>query len=59
MTAADLRVGDCFDLKDPAADEIDDVTAGPCTAAHEFEMFFVGIDCRQASSRPRPCSRPT
>ena len=42
MTAADLRVGDCFDLKDPAADEIEDVTAGPCTAAHEFEMFFVG-----------------
>ena len=26
----------------PAANEIDDVTAGPCTAAHEFEMFFVG-----------------
>ena len=42
MTAADLRVGDCFDLKDPAANEIEDVTAGPCTAAHEFEMFFVG-----------------
>ena len=42
MTAADLRVGDCFDLKDPAADEVDDVTAGPCTVAHEFEMFFVG-----------------
>jgi hypothetical protein len=42
MTAADLRVGDCFDLKDPAADEIEDVTAGPCSVAHEFEMFFVG-----------------
>jgi len=42
MTAADLRVGDCFDLKDPASDEIGDVTAGPCTTAHEFEMFFVG-----------------
>jgi hypothetical protein len=42
MTAADLRVGDCFVLKDPAADEVDDVTAGPCTAPHEFEMFFVG-----------------
>jgi hypothetical protein len=42
MTAADLRVGDCFDLKDPAADEVEDVTAGPCTVAHEFEMFFVG-----------------
>ena len=42
MTAVDLRVGDCFDLKDPAADEVEDVTAGPCTVAHEFEMFFVG-----------------
>jgi hypothetical protein len=42
MTAGDLRVGDCFDLKDPAANEIEDVTAGPCTSAHEFEMFFVG-----------------
>jgi hypothetical protein len=42
MTAADLRVGDCFDLKDPSADQVDDVTAGPCTVAHEFEMFFVG-----------------
>jgi hypothetical protein len=42
MTAADLRVGDCFVLKDPAADEVDDVTAGPCTSPHEFEMFFVG-----------------
>jgi hypothetical protein len=42
MTAVDLRVGDCFDLKDPAADEVEDVTAGPCTVAHEFEMFYVG-----------------
>jgi len=41
LTAADLRVGDCFDLKDPDADEIDEVKAGPCTSAHEFEMFFV------------------
>ena len=41
LTAADLRVGDCWDLKDPEAEEIDDVTAGPCTSEHEFEMFFV------------------
>jgi hypothetical protein len=41
LTAADLRVGDCFDLKDPGADEIDEVKAGPCSSAHEFEMFFV------------------
>ena len=42
MTAVDLRVGDCFDLKNPTADEVEDVTAGPCTSAHEFEMFYVG-----------------
>jgi hypothetical protein len=42
LTAADLRVGDCFDLKDPAADLIEDVTAVPCTAAHEYEMVFTG-----------------
>jgi hypothetical protein len=42
LTAVDLRVGDCFDLKDPAAVEIDDVTAGPCTDEHEYEMFFAG-----------------
>ena len=42
LQAVDLRVGDCFDLKDPSADEVNDVTAGPCTKEHEFEMFFVG-----------------
>ena len=42
LTAADLRIGDCFDLKDPTAEEVDEVTAGPCTSEHEFEMFFVG-----------------
>lgn len=34
--------GDCFDLKDPAEEEIGDVEAKPCTEPHEFEMFFVG-----------------
>jgi Septum formation len=42
LTANDLRVGDCFDLKDPEAEEIFDVTAHPCTEAHEYEVFFVG-----------------
>ena len=42
LQAVDLKVGDCFDLKDPSADEVNDVTAGPCTTEHEFEMFFVG-----------------
>jgi Septum formation len=41
LTASDLRVGDCFDLKDPAANQVDNVTARPCTDAHEYEIFFV------------------
>jgi hypothetical protein len=42
LTANDLRVGDCFDLKEPDAEEIFDVTAHPCTEAHEYEVFYVG-----------------
>jgi hypothetical protein len=42
MMAVDLRVGDCFDLKDPSAEEITDVTAKPCTEPHEFELFWTG-----------------
>jgi hypothetical protein len=42
LNARDLRVGDCFDLPDPAAEEISDVTVGPCSGAHEYEMYFVG-----------------
>jgi len=42
MMATDLRIGDCFDLKDPAADEITDVTALPCEAEHEYELIYTG-----------------
>lgn len=42
LTVGDLRVGDCYDLKDPTAEELDQVTARPCAEAHEFEMIFVG-----------------
>jgi Septum formation len=42
MMATDLRVGDCFDLKDPTAEEISDVTARPCTDPHEYELFWTG-----------------
>jgi hypothetical protein len=42
LAAIDLRVGDCFDLKDPTADEIGDVTALQCTQPHQYEIFFVG-----------------
>jgi hypothetical protein len=42
LQASDLRVGDCFDLKDASADEIEDVRAVPCSQAHEFELFYDG-----------------
>ena len=42
LTAVDLRVGDCFDVKDPAADLVDDVVARPCTQEHQYEMFYSG-----------------
>lgn len=42
LTATELRVGDCFDLKDPTAEEFEDVTARPCTQEHEFELFYAG-----------------
>jgi hypothetical protein len=42
LRVVDRRVGDCFDLNDPSADEIEDVKAVPCTTKHEFEVFYVG-----------------
>jgi Septum formation len=51
LRVVDLRVGDCFDLKDPPVteglyvmgdDEIKDVKAVPCTTEHEFEVFYIG-----------------
>lgn len=42
LTVGDLRVGDCYDLKDATAEQVDQVTALPCTVEHEYEMFFVG-----------------
>jgi hypothetical protein len=42
MNAVDLRVGDCFDFKDPNADELEDVTAMPCAQEHEYELFYTG-----------------
>jgi hypothetical protein len=38
----ELRVGDCFDLKDPDAEELTQVTARPCSEEHEYETFFIG-----------------
>jgi len=42
LTAGDLRPGDCFDLKDPASEEVGEVTARPCAEAHDYEAFFGG-----------------
>ena len=41
LQVQDLRVGDCFDLKDPEAVEVSEVEAKPCTDAHEYELFHV------------------
>ena len=42
LKISDLRVGDCFDVKDPAAEVIEDVKAVPCLQEHEYEMFLIG-----------------
>jgi hypothetical protein len=39
--SVDLRVGDCFGIKNPSA-EIEHVKAIPCTTEHEYELFYVG-----------------
>jgi hypothetical protein len=41
LTSNDLRVGDCWDIKDPTADTVDNVTAKPCGEAHEYEVFYI------------------
>ena len=42
LAITDLRVGDCFNLRDKQADEVDEVDAKPCNETHQFEMMFVG-----------------
>jgi hypothetical protein len=42
LVSNDLRVGDCWDLKDPSADVVDNVVARPCSQEHEYEVFFIG-----------------
>jgi hypothetical protein len=42
MQVNDLRVGDCYDLKEDGAESVDDVTARPCSEPHEYELMFVG-----------------
>jgi hypothetical protein len=43
LVISDLRVGDCFDLKDPTAEEVEEVTALPCAEAHEYELMHTGV----------------
>jgi hypothetical protein len=43
LVITDLRVGDCFDLKDPTADEAEQVTARPCAQEHQYELMHVGV----------------
>jgi hypothetical protein len=38
----ELAVGDCFDLADSDAEEVDSATKQECTEPHQYEMFFVG-----------------
>jgi hypothetical protein len=42
MAITDLRAGDCFDLQDREAQEVDQVNAKVCGEPHQFEMMFVG-----------------
>lgn len=42
LTSFELRVGDCWNPKDPAADVVSDVAAVPCSQEHQYEVFFVG-----------------
>jgi hypothetical protein len=37
----DLRIGDCFNLKDETADSVSDVDAKPCAEAHRYELYHV------------------
>lgn len=39
LQVSDLRIGDCFDFKDPEADEVDEVQGQPCTAPHGYELM--------------------
>lgn len=39
LGVADLRIGDCFTLKDESADTVEEVDAKPCGEAHAYELF--------------------
>ena len=39
LQVQDLRIGDCFNLKDEAADNVSEVDAKPCAEAHHYELY--------------------
>ena len=40
VSAADLRIGECFDLESTRAGTITSVTARPCDREHQYELFL-------------------
>lgn len=42
LAIEDVRIGDCFNLKDVHAEETSEVDAKRCGEAHQFEMVFAG-----------------
>lgn len=42
LAPTDLRVGDCFDLAEPEASEVEKTAAKPCAEPHAYEVFFTG-----------------
>jgi hypothetical protein len=41
LDVTDLRVGDCFDLTNPEALQVQEVAARPCAQAHHYELLFI------------------
>jgi len=42
MAVTELRIGDCFDLQDASADQVQDVIARPCGEGHQYELIMSG-----------------
>jgi putative regulator of septum formation len=42
LAITDLRVGDCFNVRDHDAQEVDEVDGKLCDEPHEYELIFIG-----------------
>ena len=40
LQVTDLRVGDCFNLKDPDEEVTEEVDARTCTEPHQYELYY-------------------